>query len=172
MGRREGPWLEDMDGGKRLYNLHCNGGVFNLGHRHPAVIAELDVSNLVQWLQAQVIAQYNELVGSGLSQAEIASRIKESLSALTDRQIEDMARASTAGSFNAGRNVAIVELKPQLNPYAVRSEVNDANTCDPCAGLDGQKFLIGSPEYLENQPPRKCEGKQRCRGFMVVHARV
>ena len=34
MGRREGPWLWDLDGKKRLYNLHCNGGVFNLGHRN------------------------------------------------------------------------------------------------------------------------------------------
>lgn len=35
MGRREGPFLWDVDGEKRLINLHCNGGVFNLGHRHP-----------------------------------------------------------------------------------------------------------------------------------------
>jgi putrescine aminotransferase len=41
MGRREGPWLEDMDGRKRLYNLHCNGGVFNLGHRDPRIRAAL-----------------------------------------------------------------------------------------------------------------------------------
>jgi acetylornithine/succinyldiaminopimelate/putrescine aminotransferase len=41
MGRREGPWLTDMDGGKRLYNLHCNGGVFNLGHRNPELVATL-----------------------------------------------------------------------------------------------------------------------------------
>lgn len=39
MGRRDGPWLWDMDGQKRLYNLHCNGGVFNLGHRNPEVLA-------------------------------------------------------------------------------------------------------------------------------------
>ncbi len=35
MGAREGPFLTDLDGEKRLYNLHCNGGVFNLGHRNP-----------------------------------------------------------------------------------------------------------------------------------------
>lgn len=38
MGRREGPWLWDLDGEKRLFNLHCNGGVFNLGHRHEELI--------------------------------------------------------------------------------------------------------------------------------------
>jgi acetylornithine/succinyldiaminopimelate/putrescine aminotransferase len=52
MGSREGPWLQDMDGAKRLYNLHCNGGVFNLGHRDPRVRAalaeameEMDIGN-------------------------------------------------------------------------------------------------------------------------------
>ncbi len=34
LGRREGCYLWDIDGVKRLFNLHCNGGVFNLGHRN------------------------------------------------------------------------------------------------------------------------------------------
>jgi acetylornithine/succinyldiaminopimelate/putrescine aminotransferase len=41
MGRREGPYLWDLDDQKRLFNLHCNGGVFNLGHRHPEIVAAL-----------------------------------------------------------------------------------------------------------------------------------
>ncbi len=52
MGDRVGPYLWDMDGQKRLFNLHCNGGVFNLGHRHPELIQllrdtleELDIGN-------------------------------------------------------------------------------------------------------------------------------
>ena len=28
----------DLDGQKRLFNLHCNGGVFNLGHRNQELI--------------------------------------------------------------------------------------------------------------------------------------
>ncbi len=50
-GKREGVWVEDIDG-TRLINCHCNGGVFNLGHRHPRVLAalrealaELDIGN-------------------------------------------------------------------------------------------------------------------------------
>ncbi len=38
MGFREGPWLFDIDGKKKLFNLHSNGGVFNLGHRNKEVI--------------------------------------------------------------------------------------------------------------------------------------
>ncbi len=52
MGRREGNYLWDIDGRKRLLDLHCNGGVFNLGHRSPELIGilksaleELDIGN-------------------------------------------------------------------------------------------------------------------------------
>ena len=41
LGRREGPFLWDVNGEKRLIDCHCNGGVFNLGHRNPEVIAAL-----------------------------------------------------------------------------------------------------------------------------------
>jgi len=41
MGHREGPWLYDIDGEKKLFNLHSNGGVFNLGHRNPEIIDAL-----------------------------------------------------------------------------------------------------------------------------------
>lgn len=50
-GRREGIYLHDLEG-KTLINCHSNGGVFNLGHRNPRVIAalqrsleELDIGN-------------------------------------------------------------------------------------------------------------------------------
>jgi len=52
LGRREGPHLWDLDGNKRLFDLHCNGGVFNLGHRNGELIHllkesldELDIGN-------------------------------------------------------------------------------------------------------------------------------
>ncbi|MGD9489588.1 MAG: aspartate aminotransferase family protein [Calditrichaceae bacterium] len=41
MGDREGPYISDMDGKKQLINLHCNGGVFNLGHRNAELIEVL-----------------------------------------------------------------------------------------------------------------------------------
>ncbi len=38
MGERSGSRFRDAFDGRWLYNCHCNGGVFNLGHRNPAVI--------------------------------------------------------------------------------------------------------------------------------------
>jgi acetylornithine/succinyldiaminopimelate/putrescine aminotransferase len=40
LGRRDGIYVWDLDG-QRLINAHCNGGVFNLGHRHPRIVAAL-----------------------------------------------------------------------------------------------------------------------------------
>ena len=40
MGRREGYRVWDLDGTARI-DLHLNGGVFNLGHRNPEIIARL-----------------------------------------------------------------------------------------------------------------------------------
>jgi acetylornithine/succinyldiaminopimelate/putrescine aminotransferase len=38
MGERSGARFQDAFDGRWLYNCHCNGGVFNLGHRNPEVI--------------------------------------------------------------------------------------------------------------------------------------
>ncbi|MDD5447561.1 MAG: aspartate aminotransferase family protein [Actinomycetota bacterium] len=51
-GRREGIYIYDMDEKMKLINCHCNGGVFNLGHRNPEIVdtlkealGELDIGN-------------------------------------------------------------------------------------------------------------------------------
>ena len=51
IGKREGIFIWDI-AGKQLINCHCNGGVFNLGHRNARIIAalkaalvELDIGN-------------------------------------------------------------------------------------------------------------------------------
>ena len=43
-GKREGSFIWDIDGKKRLINCHSNGGVFNLGHRNREVIKALQNS--------------------------------------------------------------------------------------------------------------------------------
>ena len=40
-GQRDGVYMWDLTSKKRLINCHCNGGVFNLGHRNPAVLEAL-----------------------------------------------------------------------------------------------------------------------------------
>jgi acetylornithine/succinyldiaminopimelate/putrescine aminotransferase len=75
MGRREGCYLWDIDGKKKLFNLHCNGGVFNLGHRNLELIEllkksldEFDIGNhhLLSRVRAELAAQIAGLMPGDL----------------------------------------------------------------------------------------------------------
>ncbi len=75
MGHRDGPWLYDIDGKKKLYNLHSNGGVFNLGHRNKEIIDILksnlqnyDIGNhhLISKERAELGAKMAELMPGNL----------------------------------------------------------------------------------------------------------
>jgi putrescine aminotransferase len=78
IGAREGPRFRDAYTGRWYWNCHCNGGVFNLGHRHPGVIEavregldHLDVGNhhLVSGWRARLAEQLYESTGGRLSHA-------------------------------------------------------------------------------------------------------
>jgi len=75
MGKRTGPFLWDIDGEKRLFNLHNNGGVFNLGHRNRELINLLkkslnkfDIGNhhLLSRVRAELAALIAELMPGDL----------------------------------------------------------------------------------------------------------
>jgi putrescine aminotransferase len=74
-GEREGPFYEDAFSERRFVDCHCNGGVFNLGHRHPAVVAalrsaldHLDIGNhhLISGLRAALAARLAASTGGRL----------------------------------------------------------------------------------------------------------
>jgi acetylornithine/succinyldiaminopimelate/putrescine aminotransferase len=78
VGEREGPRFRDAFTGRWYWNCHCNGGVFNLGHRHPRVLAamregldHLDVGNhhLVSGWRARLAEQLTASTGGHLSYA-------------------------------------------------------------------------------------------------------
>jgi acetylornithine/succinyldiaminopimelate/putrescine aminotransferase len=75
VGEREGARFQDAYTGRWYWNCHCNGGVFNLGHRNPAVIAavregldHLDVGNhhLVSGWRARLAEQLSASTGDRL----------------------------------------------------------------------------------------------------------
>jgi acetylornithine/succinyldiaminopimelate/putrescine aminotransferase len=68
IGRREGYRLWDLDG-RELIDLHLNGGTFNLGHRHPEVVAAL--------VQAASTLDIGNHHFASLARAELASRLAE-----------------------------------------------------------------------------------------------
>jgi putrescine aminotransferase len=82
-GRRDGIYVWDVAGEKRIINCHCNGGVYNLGHRNPEIIrtmtaamAELDIGNghLISEARATLAARLAELApGNELTRTCFAS---------------------------------------------------------------------------------------------------
>jgi len=82
-GKREGIYVWDVAGEKRIINCHCNGGVYNLGHRNPEIIrtmteamAELDIGNghLISEARAMLAKRLAELApGRGLTRTCFAS---------------------------------------------------------------------------------------------------
>jgi acetylornithine/succinyldiaminopimelate/putrescine aminotransferase len=77
MGDRDGSWFTDaFDAERRYLNCHCNGGVFNLGHRNPAVAAavraamdDLDIGNhhLVSGWRAELARRLAATTGDRLT---------------------------------------------------------------------------------------------------------
>jgi acetylornithine/succinyldiaminopimelate/putrescine aminotransferase len=68
MGDRQGVWFEDAFSKDRLYNCHCNGGVFNLGHRHPDVIqAVKDALDTVDIGNHHLVSGYRALLAQRLA---------------------------------------------------------------------------------------------------------
>ncbi len=75
MGSRDGVFLRDVNG-RELINLHCNGGVFNLGHRNSEIVdslgdalTELDIGNhhLLSGERAKTAALIAELMPGNLN---------------------------------------------------------------------------------------------------------
>lgn len=74
-GRREGAFIWDVSGEKRLINCHSNGGVFNLGHRNPELMQiliqsmeDLDIGNhhLISEQRARLAARLADLLPGDL----------------------------------------------------------------------------------------------------------
>jgi acetylornithine aminotransferase len=75
VGEREGARFRDAYSGRWYWNCHCNGGVFNLGHRNPAIVAAMrealdhvDVGNhhLISGWRGRLAAQLSDSTGGRL----------------------------------------------------------------------------------------------------------
>ena len=95
--------------------------------------------------------------------------VEPRLTGLSDAPIEQLARESTTKSFNLGRNLGAQRNRGSIG-RVIRTEILDENTCPPCIGLDGFTTTVGSPEYWENFPPAKCEGRELGRCLYLYEA--
>ncbi len=138
-GRREGVQIFDIDGSRVLYDCHCNGGVFNLGHRHPEIVAALrqaleqyDIGNhhFVSEQRALLGAQLARLSPGDLQYAIFASGGGEAI----DTAIK-IARGAT------GRKQIISAQGGYHGHTGYALAAGDAKYRDP--------FLAGSPDFIQ-----------------------
>lgn len=99
MGRRNGPYLADIDDTRVLLNLHCNGGVFNFGHRPAALFdvlaqatTQVDIGNhhLLSEVRPRLARRLAESMPAPLRRVAFAPSATE----ITDFAIR-LARAAT-----------------------------------------------------------------------------
>lgn len=126
MGAREGIRFHDaFDHDRSWINCHCNGGVYNLGHRHPAVVAAvtdalatMDVGNhhFVSGWRARLAERLSATTGGhlpsvvlGVSGGEaIDVAIKSSWAATGRRKI-----VSVIGGYHGHTGLALATGDPQ-----------------------------------------------------------
>lgn len=165
--------------------LTAKGGMslaFELGliSKVPARILDAPVSSVALGIADQVALKSYNIVESYLLQAATleANGLPEAKRPPmpTATAFVKQAAALTAPAFAVTRNDAIEELlgaakrlapagkKPKI--IAEYSSVMEADTCDPCAALDGRRWFVGSADYEKYKPPSVCLGGSRCRCIM------
>jgi acetylornithine/succinyldiaminopimelate/putrescine aminotransferase len=85
MGAREGVYFDDAFSDRRLINCHCNGGVFNLGHRHPRVVRAVREA-----LDSLDIGNHHLISG-------YRARLAQRLSATTDHHLKGVVFGVSGG---------------------------------------------------------------------------
>jgi len=91
IGKREGIYIWDINVDKALINCHCNGGVFNLGHRNPVIIETLKSAlNKVDIGNHHLISEYRAMLGRMIS--ELApGKIKKTIFGVSGGEAVDLA---------------------------------------------------------------------------------
>jgi putrescine aminotransferase len=128
MGERSGATFTDAFDGRRFINCHCNGGVFNLGHRHPRVVGAVK-----QALDHLDVGNHHLVSGH---RAELARR----LSATTDDRLSGVA-------FGVGGGEAV-----DLALKVARAHTGRTGIVSAAGGYHGHTGLAmaaGDPAYRD-----------------------
>jgi hypothetical protein len=126
----------------------------------------IDVSSLATRLENEAMRLITDLSQQGLTGEALANAVADGLRNLSDAPVDRAARGASSESFNLGRNLEAQRRMGDIQ-MAVRTEVLDENTCDPCRALDGLTVTVNSDAYFENMPPNGCDGRELCRGFYI-----
>lgn len=128
----------------------------------------------VQQLALAAGTEAARLAAGGETDADaIASRVDTFMQGLSD----DFLTGRLAGALSAAQNksrVATFLGGPSADLFA--SEVNDRNTCEPCAGIDGEYIGNTTDANISDEVDAlypnggyiDCRGRDRCRGSVIA----
>jgi hypothetical protein len=98
---------------------------------------------------------------------DVRAAVRDHLDSLADRALRDHLGSALTAAQNAGR-ISVMAGAKSAAYYAV--EILDANTCEKCALIDGEKFADledATAAYITGGYVN-CEGRERCRGIVVA----
>jgi len=105
--------------------------------------------------------------GGSLSGADIADKVSDDLTNLSQSFLSDQLGGALTAAQNAGRRAVMSEGDP-TSVYS--SELLDSNTCDACVSIDGTAYE--TIDDAESDYPSggytDCEGGPRCRGTLIA----
>jgi hypothetical protein len=132
---------------------------------HP--MASVAAGSMAMSLSAGAIREAMRLAGPSTSSDDVVAGVASYLKGLSTSFARDVAGGVFGDGINAGRG-AVMDTAPPARYFA--SEVRDANTCGPCADIDGTEFA--SLDDAEAAYPTggylDCEGGLRCRGIIFA----
>jgi acetylornithine/succinyldiaminopimelate/putrescine aminotransferase len=124
MGERGGATFTDAYTGRRYWNCHCNGGVFNLGHRNPKILAtlraaldEVDVGNhhLVSGWRAKLGERLAATTGGALGKVVFTTSGSEAVDCAVKAARGTTGRTkviSIAGAWHGNTGLAVAASDP------------------------------------------------------------
>ena len=161
LGRREGPFFWDAFDDRRFFNCHCNGGVFNLGHRHPRIVAALrdaldhvDVGNhhLVSGWKAELGTRLAATTGDRLSGVVLSPSGSEAVEVAIKTAIAVSGRSgvvSAHGAYHGHTGLAAMAADARYHePYGLslpgftHVQWNDLAAMDDAIGDDTAVVLL------------------------------
>lgn len=133
------------------------------------VRATIDLEAVESRLLNEARRLFTDFSQQGLAGEALADAVDAGLAELSDALLTRSGRSATTEAFNLGRNLA-AQRNARTVGRAVRTEILDTETCDPCREFDGRAVTMNTPEYFELMPPNGCDGRELCRGFYIYEA--
>lgn len=127
---------------------------------------DVAVVRATRTIAAQTIEAAAEVAAAG--GPGLADRIADTVDALSDARLRDAASTAANNVYGAGRG-ATPDVVTDTPAAIYASELRDANTCGPCAEVDGREYST-LEEARRDYPAgryRDCQGGARCRGTLV-----